>query len=183
MADALPAAALEHMQKSGDVALHVDVRIADGMAHARLRGQMYDRAELVAVEKLLHGLPIGDIELVESKAALSLENGESRRLELRIVVVVEIVDPDHLIAAREQRLRRVKADEARGPRDEHFHKLRHTVLPADALSSTASTCSWAPISSSLARTTTMRKLSSERLASVRALMRTGSTSAPRTNVA
>ena len=70
MADALPAAALEHMQKSGDVALHVDVRIADGMAHARLRGQMYDRAELVAVEDLLHGLPIGDIELVESKAAL-----------------------------------------------------------------------------------------------------------------
>ena len=80
MLDSLLPAALEHVQKSGDVALYVHVRILDRMAHARLRRQMHDRVELFAVEDLLHGPAIRDIELDESKAGSRSRTASRARL-------------------------------------------------------------------------------------------------------
>jgi hypothetical protein len=45
-----------------------------------------------------------------------LEHGEARTLEVRIVVIVEVVEADHLVATRQQFLRGVEPDEPRGSR-------------------------------------------------------------------
>ncbi len=50
----------------------------------------------------------------------------------------------------------MEPDESGGPREQQFQGRRHTVWPPDALSSNASTCSWAAISLSVGRITTTR---------------------------
>ena len=52
-----------------------------------------------------------------------LEPRQPRVLQLDVVVVVEVVEADHLVAARQQALRDVHADEAGGAGDEDFHVL------------------------------------------------------------
>src|SRR5215469_15464179 len=54
---------------------------------------------------------------------MSLQLIEPRGLELRIVVAVQVVEPDHLLAALEEPLRRVIADEARRAGDQNLHRF------------------------------------------------------------
>src|SRR5882672_4183570 len=84
------------------------------------------------------------------------KNPQARLFELRIVICVEIVETDHLVAALEQAQGGMVTDESGRAGDEQLHNLRHTVLPPDALSSSASTCSCAAISASPALITVMR---------------------------
>ena len=53
-------------------------------------------------------LAIGQIQFYEAKILVLLQYFEPRGLEPRIVIVVEVVEPDDLIAAREQSLARRK---------------------------------------------------------------------------
>src|SRR5690606_40196913 len=55
---------------------------------------------------------VGDVEPGEGEAGALLQPLEARALERRIVVGVEIVDPDHLLAALKQGEADVEADEA-----------------------------------------------------------------------
>ena len=84
------------------------------------------------------------------------QNLQARGFEARVVVGIEVVESDHLLAALEQPPRGMKSNEPGGAGDQQFHNRRHTVLPPDALSSSASTCSCAAISSSLGLITVMR---------------------------
>ena len=52
-----------------------------------------------------------------------LRAGQAILLELHRVVRREVVDADHLVAAREQALRAMHADEPGDARDEHLHPL------------------------------------------------------------
>ena len=93
---------------------------------------------------------------MNSEALIGLQDIEPRGFQGRIVVVIEIVETDDLIAPLEQQLCRVIADKTGGAGHEQLHSVRHTVLPDDALSSSARMCSWAAASSSVACTTTIR---------------------------
>ena len=53
----------------------------------------------------------------------ALEDGEARALQVRIVVVVEVVEPDDLVAARQQLARGVEADEPGGAGEQNLHAL------------------------------------------------------------
>ena len=73
-------------------------------------------------EQLRHARAVGEIELDEAEARRGFSSDrEPRLLEPDVVVVVEVVEADHLVAALEQDLRRVVADEAGGAGDEDFH--------------------------------------------------------------
>ena len=50
MADGMVAAVFEDVEESEDVALHVGVGVADGIAHAGLPGEMDDGVEVRGVE-------------------------------------------------------------------------------------------------------------------------------------
>ena len=104
MLDAVVAAAFEDVQEADDVAVDVDVRILDRIAHAGLRREVDDAAEFLGRKQRLHAAAIGQVELYEAEIPLPLQYLEARGLEARIVVVVEIVEADDLIAAREQSL-------------------------------------------------------------------------------
>jgi hypothetical protein len=52
---------------------------------------------------------------------------EARLLERYVVVLVEVVETDNLVTARQQALRRVRADESGGAGHENLHKHPSTA--------------------------------------------------------
>jgi hypothetical protein len=65
-----------------------------------------------------HALPVGQVERVVQVFRMRLQPLQPRVLQRRVVVAVQIVDPDHRLPARQQALRRVEADEAGRAGDE-----------------------------------------------------------------
>src|SRR5438874_267221 len=112
MLDADVARRFEHVEKSGDVAVGVCVRRLERVADAGLRGEMNDARRALALEQARKGIAIGDVGELETESRRLLEDREPRALERRIVVLVEIVDAEDVVAAREETLRDVKSDEA-----------------------------------------------------------------------
>ncbi len=119
--DAVVAASFDDVQKAGHVAVDVNMRIFDRIAHARLSGEMNHAVEFLGREQGLDAAAIGQIQLYEAKILVLPQYVEPRSLEARIVIVVQVVEPDDLIAARQQPLRHEKSDESGGAGDQNLH--------------------------------------------------------------
>jgi hypothetical protein len=98
--DAIVPAAFEHVQRAADVAAHVGVRILQRVAHARLGCQMHHPREFLAGEELRHGRVVGKIELDGAELRRG-EAPEARLLESHVVVVIEVIESDDLVAGIE----------------------------------------------------------------------------------
>ncbi len=116
------AAGLEDVEEAGDVRADVLVRIDQRVAHAGLRSEVHDAIELLGSEELIDIRAVGDVELVERESR-KLELLQPRQLEVDVVVVVQVVQPDDGVAALEQAPRDVHADEAGGAGDEDLHAV------------------------------------------------------------
>jgi hypothetical protein len=121
--DAVVAAAFEQVGEADDVGLHVGVRILQRVAHAGLRGEVDDGIEVALLEQVLHHHAVGDVVLEEAEVGVGFQLFQPREFERRVVVVVEVVDADDLVAAGEQDLRDVHADKAGGTGNEYFHAV------------------------------------------------------------
>ena len=121
-------ARLEDVEEAGDVRADVLVRIRQRVAHAGLRREVDDAIEAFLREQRVDRGPVGDVELVEREVGV-LELLQPRELEVDVVVLVEVVESDHGVAAREQALRDVHADETGGAGDEDFHSLLPRPTP------------------------------------------------------
>ena len=121
MPDLVVAATLEHVQRAGDIARHIGVRILERVAHAGLRREVHHSIEFLALEEVRHAAVVGEVELDDAEARQRLEAREAGALEVDVVVVVEVVEPHDLIAARDEALRDMRADEPGGARDEDLH--------------------------------------------------------------
>src|SRR6267154_265634 len=119
--DAVMAASLDDVQKAGYIAGDIDVRIFDRIAHARLSGEMDYAAEVLRREQGLDAAAIDQIALDEAKLLVPLQYIEPRSFEARIVVIVQVIEPDYLIAARKQSLRDVKSNESCRAGDQDLH--------------------------------------------------------------
>ena len=93
------------------------------MPHARLRREVNDAVQiLAAIDRGEDGLAIGDVEPAEGKAGIGFEPRQTRPLQTRVVIVVEIVDADDLLATPKQRLGDMKADETGSTSDKNRHR-------------------------------------------------------------
>ena len=122
-------AALEDVGGADHVAFDVGQRVLDRIAHARLRREVDHALEPLAGEKPGHARAVREVELDEAEPRELLQHLEPRELEAHIVVVVEVVEPDDLVAALEQLAGRVIADEASGAGDQDLHS-RPSTSPA-----------------------------------------------------
>jgi hypothetical protein len=104
------------------------------MADAGLRGQVHDAGDLVpgASGEALDRLEVGDIGLLEREARVPAQALEPRGLERRVVIAVEVVEPQHRLAAPEQGEAHVIADEARAAGDQDRHGARPVRDPPRA---------------------------------------------------
>ena len=106
-------ATLEYVQCAGNVAFDVRVRILDRVAHARLRREVHDPIETFAREQVLDCIAVDEIHAHEPESVAPFELREPRLFERDVVIVIQIVQTDDLVAALEQILRDVKADKPR----------------------------------------------------------------------
>jgi hypothetical protein len=91
------------------------VRVVDRVADAGLGGEVNDDAETVGGEEGFHLAAVGEVDAGEGEGVALLEPFEPGLLEGRVVVVVEVVEADHLAALTEEALGEVEADEAGRP--------------------------------------------------------------------
>ena len=93
----------------GDIGVWIDQRVA----HAGLGCEMHDAGDAGEVGgQLQHAVTVCDIDLVEIERLVGRQLRQPRLFQPHIIVVVEIVDADHGIAARQQGLGHGRADEA-----------------------------------------------------------------------
>ena len=115
------AATLEDVREANDVRLDVRVRVDQRIAHASLRCEVHHAVEPLLGKQPFYAAAVGDVELHEAETRQRREPHEPVALELRVVVVVEIVEANDLVASGQKRPRYMAADEARRTSDENFH--------------------------------------------------------------
>jgi len=72
----------------------------------------------LAVCQRQHRLAVGDVGFEEGESLVVAQRFQPGELQDRVVVVAEIVDPDHRLPARQQGARDVRSDEPGGTGDE-----------------------------------------------------------------
>lgn len=132
MADTVVPAAFEHVERSGDVAADVSVRVLQRIAHTRLRTEMHHALESFPCKKLGHRLEVGEIDFHETKVTVLFQSCEARPFERDIVVFIQIVEADHCIAAFDKFQRGVISDESGRTGDENFHNRPATMVTGAA---------------------------------------------------
>jgi len=119
------AAAFEQVHEPVEVRLHVSLRIGERITYAGLCAEIEHGLEAVAFEELLQRLFVGQINFSEGEARRFLQLREPIALQRHVVIGAHIIEADDCAALRQQTLRQVKADEARGAGDENgCHRVR-----------------------------------------------------------
>jgi hypothetical protein len=128
---------LEQVAMPDEVRLNISFRVLDAVADSGLRAEVNDAVKRVRLGQALERNWVGKIHALETKtvAVLALQTIEPCPLERRVIIIVEIVDPDHLVATLQQGVRRGGADEPRSPCDQNSHgrSLGGAVETAKAL--------------------------------------------------
>ena len=100
----------------------VGERIPERMPHAGLRRQMDDALDpRIGGAELGNRLTVGDVEALEAEPGLCKQALQSRLLQAHVVVRVQIVHAENFVAARQQRLRDMIADEPGGAGEQGGH--------------------------------------------------------------
>ena len=124
------AAALEHIEEAGEIGVGISMRIDERVTYARLRGEMDHGG------KPLRGKQRGDARAISNVALLETKRGKrgklfkARALQGRIVIAVEIVEPDDGPALLQQPACHVVADESRCAGDQDGIAHGRDVLDA-----------------------------------------------------
>jgi hypothetical protein len=74
-------------------------------------------------EERLHAGTIRQVQPVEAESWVPLQSGQTSLLEADVVVVVEIIESDHLITPTEQQLGGVETNESGRAGHEDFHNV------------------------------------------------------------
>lgn len=120
------AAAFQNIEKAYEVCVGIIVRMFDRMPHAGLRRQMDDASKTMAGEELRDLCTVGKIGLHELEAVMTPQDVEARPLQRRIVIFIQVVEPDDTPRLAQQRAGNVKPDEARRTRHQ-YRPIRHQV--------------------------------------------------------
>lgn len=114
--DRVVAAGLEHVEETHEVALEVCARVLDGVADARLRGEVNHDIEAILSEQALDEGGVAQVATHEGEAVVCVGLGQHAQagvLDTGVVVAVEVVETDdNVISLLEQFLDEERADEA-----------------------------------------------------------------------
>ena len=112
------AAGLEHVEEAYQVALEVGARVLDGVANARLGGEVHNDVETVLGEQALDKGGVAQVAAHEGEAAVCIglgQHAQARVLNAGVVVAVEVVEAnDRVIGLLEQLLDEECADKTGG---------------------------------------------------------------------
>src|SRR4029079_8326734 len=114
---------LEHVAMADQVRLDVGHGILEAVADAGLRSEVDNAFDLDRVGEGLERVGVGEVDLLEPEAIaeLLLKLRQPRLLEPGIIIVIQTIDPDALVARLEQGASSRRADEPRGPSHQNSH--------------------------------------------------------------
>ena len=121
MLDTVMAAAFQNVQGADDVAFDVGMRVLERVTHAGLRGEVDDLLETFLREQRFHRRAVLEIDAHHRERVVVIEKRSARLLQRDVVVVVEVIEAHDRVAALQELLRGVKADEPGGACDEYLH--------------------------------------------------------------
>ena len=113
--DAAQPRGLEHVDRADDVDPRVPRRVLDRLAHIDLRGQVEDDVGPRRGEHAAHAPRVADVGLLEAGAP------RQRAAEVLALAGGQVVDDRDLVAAIEERVDEVRADEAGAAGDQGTH--------------------------------------------------------------
>ena len=118
------AACLEDVEEADEVALEVGARVLDGVADARLCGEVHHYIEAVLGEQALDEGGVAQVAAHEGEAAVCVglgKHAQARVLDAGVVVAVEVVETDdRIVGLLEQLLDEERTDKAGCSGDEYF---------------------------------------------------------------
>jgi len=114
-------ATLQHVHEPHQVGVDVGVRVLDAVAHARLGGQMDHHVEPAVANQAQHPISCYQIDPLEGEAGIGSEQGQPRLFEPRIVIGIQVVQPDDAMPLFQQASGEVKTDKPGSPRDQNMH--------------------------------------------------------------
>ena len=133
-----PPSSLQHHQVPHHVRVNISVRIDQGVPDPGLRRQVHDDGDVrMRGSQRLHRRAVRDIDPVKSEAGLRFQPVQPRLLQPHVVIGVEVIDPDHLRALRQQRLGHVIADEPRRAGEQDLHVIGRATRRSSSNSNTA----------------------------------------------
>ena len=115
-------AAFQDIERADYVAVDVAVRIFQRMTHPCLRAKVHHPLELSGSKQVHHRCLVGKVRSHKLESRLSLQAFEARGLERDIVIIVEIVEPDHVVAPLQKAQCGKRSDEAGCARNKDFHE-------------------------------------------------------------
>jgi hypothetical protein len=113
------AAAFEHIEEAREIGIDIGVGIDQGMSHAGLRSEMHDGGKTIRRKQLRHELAFGKVRPDEFEIRGCLELRDPGLFQMGIVISIEVVEADHLIAVRQQPPRDMHADKPGRSGDKH----------------------------------------------------------------
>src|SRR5436305_15259118 len=97
------------------------MRILGCIAHPGLSPEVHDTLRLVFGKDLLDLVPVGEVSLEKPELVLSFKPRQPRKLEVHVIVGIQVIDADNLITTGKQRRRGLRTDETRYAGYENLH--------------------------------------------------------------
>ncbi len=99
------------------------------MAHPGLGGEMDDGGDIgMGRDHACHRRAVGDVDGVEAERRLPGQAVQSGLLQAHVVIAVEVVDADHLLAAGQQRHGDMVTDEPGSPSQQNRQDALLTTM-------------------------------------------------------
>jgi hypothetical protein len=119
-------AALEQVGGALDVDLLVERRPGDGGPHPRPGGQVHHPLRPESGENRREQPGVEDVAAHQFEICVLLRAFQVARFERRVIEVVEVVQPEHLVPAGQQAVGEIRTDEAGGTGHENAHGGRNS---------------------------------------------------------
>src|SRR5712692_1707915 len=127
MAQACSACAgLHQVHKAHQVTVNVGQRILQGITHTGLGREVYDDFRLRVRNETAEISPIGKVQLLKNEFWHLLKLHQAGFLQIHMIVVIKIIDPEYLATFLQQTLREVKANKA----GRHCNQNPHSYTPS-----------------------------------------------------
>src|SRR3954451_10612831 len=126
MTAAMMPAPFQHVEEASQIRITIGMRIVDRVAHAGLGSEVDDGRKSMLCKQLIGDCTIGEFELHETELRMLPQDIQPQLLQRRIIVAVQIVEPDNRAAFRQELTSDVKSDETGGTRDKD-RLIRHCI--------------------------------------------------------
>ena len=104
------AAALEDVEETDKVAVEIGIGVGDAVADSRLGSEIDDLVEMLVGKEAVKALTVGEVHA--DKTEVTAELVKTALLETDVVIVIDVVDSDDLVAALCQQIGKLRADES-----------------------------------------------------------------------